>query len=160
MPLFPSGHDKMMTRYLVAVRAASSTAALWSVIRFIRRCLLSVSHSTDFEVHRNWLAITHSLPVSRWYYEVSVPAEGAGKRLERPPPQLLLFLSVQNTSEWTLDYPPLFAWFEFGLSHVAQYFDRNMLLVENLNYASASTVLFQRLSVIGTDALFVFAVRE
>ncbi|KAG6459898.1 hypothetical protein O3G_MSEX011669 [Manduca sexta] len=91
-------------------------------------------HSTDFEVHRNWLAITYNTSINQWYYE--------------------------STSEWTLDYPPLFAWLEYCLSLVAVWFDPKMLEVNNLNYKSDMTVLFQRLSVIVLDIIFIYAARS
>lgn len=82
-------------------------------------------------MHRNWLAITDSLPVSEWYYE--------------------------KTSEWTLDYPPFFAYYERLLALFARYVDVGMLDVSNLSYDTWQTVYFQRSTVVMSELLLFYA---
>jgi len=71
------------------------------------------------------LAITHTLPISKWYYD--------------------------TTSEWTLDYPPFFAYFEKLMSIPAYFIDPRIVDLNNLNYDAWSVIAYQRGTVILTE---------
>jgi hypothetical protein len=100
-----------------------STKAWWILLlALVFKILLMPSyHSTDFEVHRNWLVITSELRPSQWYFD--------------------------TTSQWTLDYPPMFAWFERALVPAARLVDPLMLKLGSTNYMSNLSFLFMRCSV-------------
>lgn len=92
----------------------------------VKALLIPTYHSTDFEVHRHWLALTRSLPLSQWYFD--------------------------ETSQWTLDYPPFFAYFSWLLSIPAAWWDARIVDIEaGLEYDAWSCIIFMRLSVIITE---------
>lgn len=103
------------------------------VFSVLLKLLLVPSYkSTDFEVHRNWLAITNSLPLNQWY--------------------------IESTSQWTLDYPPFFAYFEYILSIPAAFIDPKITQIDNLEYSSQALLVYHRMTVIVSEMVLVWAV--
>lgn len=100
--------------------------------------LMPTYRSTDFDVHRNWLAVTHNLPLSEWYFD-----------------------DVNGTTVHTLDYPPMFAYFESLLSNnpltakIIPDGDRCLdLLPDSDNTPSEDCIVFHRSTVIVSDLVF------
>lgn len=77
--------------------------------------------STDYEVHRWWLALTSTTPVHEWY--------------------------TNADSLWTLDYPPLFAYAEWALSILIAAFEPGALDRLTENYDTPSFHLAHRAAV-------------
>eukprot|EP00804_Cyclotella_cryptica_P022787 CCRYP_005002-RA/>CCRYP_005002-RA protein AED:0.05 eAED:0.05 QI:169/1/1/1/0.33/0.5/4/1137/529 len=113
------------------------------LITAVKFLLIPSYFSTDFDVHRNWLAITRHLPLSSWYFE-----------------------DLQGRTVHTLDYPPGFAWFEYFLSNNfvttslvgSGWLDDKCLdlLPDDDNVPSERCVTFQRCTVILSDVILFF----
>ncbi|KAJ9476567.1 Dolichyl pyrophosphate Glc1Man9GlcNAc2 alpha-1,3-glucosyltransferase [Pseudozyma hubeiensis] len=98
----------------------------------VKLLLFPAYHSTDFEVHRNWLAITRTLPIRDWYFEA--------------------------TSQWTLDYPPFFAYFSWILAQPAPLVDPLIAsLHEGLEYAAWPCKAYMRATVVVTELVLAAA---
>lgn len=63
----------------------------------------------------------------------------------------------QTGSEWTLDYPPFFAYFERFLASFAYLVDPKIVQLDNLEYGAWTAVAFQRTSVIVSELVLAGA---
>lgn len=107
----------------------------WICATTLKVLLFPGYYSTDFDVHRNWLAITNKLPMNQWY--------------------------VEATSQWTLDYPPFFAYFEWFLSKFVPKFvaDDGCLDIVPVGQFGFPTIVFQRTTVILSELVLFFVLQ-
>lgn len=96
------------------------------------KCLLGPAYrSTDYHVHRSWMAITHTAPWQTWYRD--------------------------NRTQWTLDYPPFFAWWERFRAIPAAWIEPNLLKLEGDGmedvHESTKAIAYQRGTVMMAETL-------
>ena len=110
---------------------ATAARAAWAfaVATCVKLLLVPTYRSTDFDVHRYWLALTHALPARQWYTDAS--------------------------SQWTLDYPPFFAYFSRLLSLPAPLVDAALVTVPVPDSPPFAHLLYLRLTVAFSDLLLL-----
>lgn len=111
---------------------------LFVILTCLKILLIPSYRSTDFDVHRNWLAVTRQTPIGEWYWN-----------------------DANGQTVHTLDYPPAFAFFQFLLSSnpltdkILPSGDRCLeILPDSDNDPSDACVVFQRGTVILGDLIF------
>ncbi|CAN6274883.1 unnamed protein product [Urochloa humidicola] len=114
--------------------ASTSPAVVWAfaAATCVKLLLVPTYRSTDFDVHRYWLALTHALPAAQWY--------------------------TDDSSQWTLDYPPFFAYFSRLLSLPAPLVDAALVSVPVPDSPPFSHLLYLRLTVVFSDFLLLASV--
>ncbi|KAF7079861.1 hypothetical protein CFC21_084034 [Triticum aestivum] len=113
---------------------STAAAAMWAfaAATCVKLLLVPTYRSTDFDVHRYWLALTHTLPARQWYTDAS--------------------------SQWTLDYPPFFAYFSRLLSLPAPFVDASLVAIPvPASPPSSAYILYLRFTVAFSDLLLLLA---
>ena len=112
---------------MAATSSPSAGAAAWAIAAAacVKLLLVPTYRSTDFDVHRYWLALTHALPAQQWYVDAS--------------------------SEWTLDYPPFFAYFSRLLALPAPLVDPSLVSIPVADNPPFAHLLYLRLTVAFSD---------
>ncbi|GFZ45705.1 Dol-P-Glc:Glc(1)Man(9)GlcNAc(2)-PP-dolichyl alpha-1,3-glucosyltransferase [Saitozyma sp. JCM 24511] len=120
-------------------------------VRIYCRTTLGERLLTLNQVHRNWLAITHNLPLKQWYYETT-------SEWSEYTPSCLYSSALTPTA---LDYPPFFAYFSYLLSLPAkllpEHYSQHLLQLSRVPVEGWAVVGYMRISVLVTEVVLFWS---